>query len=128
MATQALPRRRTKRRKKTGLRWHAWWPLLLAIAATPFALKAAEILPLMGPSGIIRLRLLYPMALLAQQHLGLPEAVGETASQTLMYLQFPLYALLLIFIHHWKSFRTALITVVALHLLAAMAVWLLPSL
>ena len=45
-----------------------------------------------------------------------------------MYLQFPLYALLLIFIHHWNSFRTALITVVSFHLLAAIAVWLLPSL
>ena len=68
MATQALPRRRVKRKKKNSLRWHAWWPLLLAIAATPFAIKAAEILPLMGPSGLVRLRLLYPMALLAQQH------------------------------------------------------------
>lgn len=128
MATHALPRRRTTRRKKTGLRWHAWWPLLLAVVATPFALKAAEILPLMGPGGLVRLRLLYPTALLVQQHLGLPEAAGETASQTLMYLQFPLYALLLILVHHLRSFRFALITVVTLHLLAAVAVWLLPSL
>ena len=45
-----------------------------------------------------------------------------------MYLQFPLYALLLIFIHRLKSFRAALITVLGLHLLAAAAVWLLPSL
>ena len=128
MATQALPRRRTSRKKKTGLRWHAWWPLLLGIAVTPFALKAAEILPLMGPGGLVRLRLLYPMALLAQQHLGLPEATAETASQTLMYLQFPLYALLLILVHRIHSFRAACITVLALHLLAAAAVWLLPSL
>ena len=127
MATQALPRRRASRKKKRSLRWHAWWPLLLAVVATPFALKAAEILPLMGPGGLIRLRFLYPLALLAQQHLGLREAAGETASQALMYLQFPLYALLLILIHRTHSFRIALLTVLMLHLLAAAAVWLLPS-
>jgi len=102
-----------------------WWPLLLAIAATPFAVKAAEILPLMGPSGLVRLRLLYPFALLAQQHALLGEQLGESVSQALMYLQFPLYALLLIAVHRLRSLTTAVVLVLALHLLAAAALWLL---
>jgi hypothetical protein len=127
MATQALPRRRTATRRKKNIsrRWLAWWPLLLAIAATPFAVKAAEILPLMGASGLVRLRLLYPFALLAQQHLGLSETLGESVSQAMLYMQFPLYALLLILVHRMKSLTTAICVLLGVHLTAAVAVWML---
>jgi hypothetical protein len=127
MATQALPRRRTptRRKKSNSIHWFAWWPLLLAIIATPFAVKTAEILPLMGPDGLARLRLLYPFALLAQHHLGFGESLGESVSQALMYLQFPLYALLLIAIHRMKSFSAALCSVLGVHLIAAASVWIL---
>jgi hypothetical protein len=127
MATQVLPRRRTaaRRKKKNSLGWLMWWPLVVAIAATPFAVKTAEVLPLMGAEGLLRLRLLYPFALLAQQHLGLNEALGESVSQALLYLQFPLYAVLLIVVHRIKSFMTAVFVVVTIHLIAAASVWIL---
>lgn len=132
MATQALPRKRSvssrgRRKKKAGLHWLSWWPLAIALIALPFAVRTAEILPLMGAAGLTRLRLLYPFALLAQQHLGLSESLAESVSQALMYAQFPLYALLFIFVHRWKSFPVALCVVLALHLMAAAVVWLLHS-
>jgi hypothetical protein len=73
----------------------------------------------------LRLRLLYPFALLAQQHFGLSEALGESVAQAMMYLQFPLYALLLIVVHRMKSFMTAVLVVVTIHLIAAASVWIL---
>ena len=129
MATQALPRRRppTRRKKKSKAGWLAWWPLLLAIIATPFAVRAAEILPLMGPAGLVRLRLLYPFALLAQQHFGLTEARAETVSQVLMYTQFPLYSLLLMLMRRIKSIAAGLCVLLVVHLIAVAAVWLLPA-
>jgi hypothetical protein len=131
MATQALPRKRSvsnrgRSRKKTGMRWYAWWPLLLAIVVTPFAVKTAEILPLMGPTGLHRLCLLFPFAMLAQQHaLGLNEHTAETVSQMLMYLQFPFYGLLLVLLTRFKTLAAGIITVFVLHLTAAAAAWLL---
>ena len=121
MATQALPRRRPIRRKprRTSAGWLAWWPLLLAVIATPFAVRAAEILPLMGAGGLVRLRLLFPFPLLVQQHAGW--------SQGLMYTQFPLYAVLLVLVHRRRSFLSGLLLVIALHLVAVAAVWVLPS-
>lgn len=79
----------------------------------------------MGPVGLTRLRLLYPYALLAQQYLGEPN--GETASQVMLYLQFPLYACLLMLLHRLKSFPAALIIVLLFHFTAVAALWLLTS-
>ena len=128
MATQAMPRKRnsTRKRKKLGMRWYAWWPLAAGIVATPFAVKTAEILPLLGQAGLHRLCLLMPFALLAQQHqLGLSGHTAETVSQALLYLQFPLYGLLLVLFTRFKSLVSGIITVVCLHLIAAAAAWLL---
>ena len=128
MATQAIPRRRSgnRKRKKLGMRWYAWWPLVAGVVATPFAVRTAEILPLLGQAGLHRLCLLMPFALLAQQHqIGLSEHVAESVSQALLYLQFPLYGILLILIAHFKSFAAGMITVVLIHFVAAAAAWLL---
>ncbi len=121
MAPQAAPRRRPagRRKKKSSLRWSAWWPLLLAVVATPFAVRTAEILPLMGTTGLDRLRLLFPFALLVQQQYDV--------SQGLMYAQFPFYAVVLVLIRAKKSFLFALSFVIVLHLMALAAVWLLPA-
>ena len=128
MATQALPRKRptTRKRKKLGMRWYAWWPLIAGIVATPFAVRTAEILPLLGQAGLHRLCLLMPFALLAQQHqIGLGEHMAESVSQALLYLQFPLYGILLMLIAHFKSLAAGTITVVFIHFIAAAAAWLL---
>jgi hypothetical protein len=83
----------------------------------------------MGTAGLTRLRLLYPWPLLLQQHTGLAfgEEMGTTLSQALLYLQFPLYALLLMLIRRFKSFPMALGLLIVLHLGAAAALWLLPA-
>ena len=128
MASQAISRKRSvSNRGRSGsrsrLHWYDAWPLLLAIAATPFAVKTAEILPLMGIAGMHRLCLLLPFALLTQH---LPY-VSDAVSQVIMYLQFPVYGLLLIAMQAWKTMVAGFITVVFLHLTAAAAAWLLIS-
>src|SRR5271163_4914551 len=98
--TSILPKRkpaaRRKSRKKQTSGWLVWWPLILGIAATPFAVKAATLMALTGPDG---LRLLYPWMLLPKLHLfGLSDAVSDTVSQAMMYLQFPLYGFVAVLI------------------------------
>jgi hypothetical protein len=118
--TTAPPKRkpaaRRKNRKKKTSGWIAWWPLALGIAVTPFAVKAATLMALTGPDG---LRLLYPWMLLPKLHiLGLSDALADSASQAMMYLQFPLYGVAAIFAHRWKGAGAAILVVALLHVLA----------
>lgn len=118
------PKKRSRRKKKSA-GWLAWWPLLLGIAITPLTVRAAGILALTGPAA---LRMLYPFALLPAEHaIGLRDAIGETASQAMMYLQFPLYGLLLMLAMRWWRVGTALLAIAALHLAGAGALWALSS-
>ncbi len=73
----------------------------------------------MGATGLDRLRLLFPFALLVQQQ--------SAVSQVLMYAQFPFYAVLLMLIQAKKSFFLGLCVVILLHLVAVAAVWILPA-
>ncbi len=128
MAAQAIDRKRGvsnrgKSRRISRAHWYDVWPLVVAIAATPFAVKTAEILPLMGIAGMHRLCLLLPFALLAQHLLH----VSDHVSQAIMYLQFPFYGLLLIVLQAWKTLAAGVITIVFLHLTAAAVAWLLIS-
>ena len=85
----------------------AWWPLLVGIAITFAAVKMAEILPLMGAEGLLRLQLLYPYALLLKQpQLGLSEATSNNWSQIMLYAQFPLYGLYASIRTRWKPTRS----------------------
>jgi hypothetical protein len=105
--------------------WLAWWPLVLGIVVTPLAVRAAGILALTGPTA---LRILYPFALLPVEHVfGLRESLADTASQAMMYLQFPLYGLLLMLLMRWKPVWTALPVVLALHFAGVGALWALAS-
>jgi len=114
-----LPKRKpTKRRsrKKQTSSWIAWWPLVLGIAVTPIAVKAATLMALTGPDG---LRLLYPWMLIPKLHfLGLSDSLGDTLSQAMMYLQFPLYGLFAMLVHRWKGASSAVLQLTLLHLLA----------
>ncbi len=130
MSSQTLvrPRRsRTNKRKKaarTG--WVAWWPLVLGIAVTFAAVKMAEILPLMGSEGLLRLELLYPYALLLKQPLlGLTEQTSNSWSQIMLYSQWALYALYITVAMKWKPLWVALAQVAAIHLLGFGVLWLL---
>ena len=136
MNSQALARpkrsgtRRKKQKQAAGPRWGAgwigWWPLLVGIAVTLLTVKTAEILPLMGADGLLKLRLLYPYALLLQQpQLGLSEQTGDSLSQIMLYAQFPLYGLYTSLAMKWKPLWTALTQVAAIHLLGFGVLWLL---
>jgi hypothetical protein len=116
-----------RKRKKAGATgWLAWWPLLVGIAITFAAVKMAEILPLMGAEGLLRLQLLYPYALLLKQpQLGLPESTSNNWSQIMLYAQWALYGLYITVVMKWKPLWVALTQAAAIHLLGFAALWLL---
>ena len=116
------PAARRKSRKKQTSGWIAWWPLVLGIVVTPFAVKAATLMALTGPDG---LRLLYPWMLLPKLHLfGLSDSVGNGISQAMMYLQFALYGLVAVLIHHSKGALAAVVQLALVHLIAVGALFL----
>jgi hypothetical protein len=118
------PSRKSKRKNTRG--WIAWWPLLAGIAVTLAAVKTAEILPLMGAGGLLRLELLYPFALLLKQpQLGLPDSAGELWSQIMLYAQYPLYGVYASMATRWKPLWAVLMQLCAVHLLAFAVLWLL---
>jgi hypothetical protein len=130
MASQAeaLPRQRTPSRKKgksrAPLAWGIVWALVIAgIVAAYFTVRYAEVAPLLGQTGLFRLRLIAPLAMLAHQpQLGLPDALADTVAQVRMYAQFPLYGLLLGLLWRSAGFLRAASAVIVIHALAIGAV------
>lgn len=131
---EAYPRQKTAARRKNSrkspLAWGIVWALVLAgIVAAYFAVRYAEVVPLLGPSGLLRLRLIAPLAMLAHQpELGVPDAAADTIAQVLMYAQFPLYGFLLGILWRVVGFLRAASTVVLIHVLAVGAVMILSQL
>lgn len=131
---EAYPRQKTAARRKSSrkspLAWGIVWALVLAgIVAAYFAVRYAEVVPLLGPSGLLRLRLIAPLAMLAHQpELGVPDAAADTIAQILMYAQFPLYGFLLGILWRAIGFLRAASTVVLIHVLAVGAVMILSQL
>jgi hypothetical protein len=127
--TLARPKRSgttNRKKKKTQAGWVAWCPLLAGIAITLGAVKTAEILPLMGAGGLLRLQLLYPFALLLKQpQLGLSEQTSNSWSQIMLYAQWVLYGLYISIATRWKPLWTTLMQVAAIHLLGFGVLWLL---
>jgi hypothetical protein len=115
-ATSAAEKRRrpSARQKKSKRGLLNWWPLLLGIAVTPFAIHAASILALEGPSA---LRMLYPYVLLIKEPVfGLSSDLGNSLSQGMMYAQFPFYGLLMSLILRSKGPGFAIGSGILLHL------------
>src|SRR5271155_4707082 len=131
MSSQTIPRSRkpttrTRKKKKALAGWLAWWPLLAGIAITFAAVKTAEILPLMGAGGLLKLRLLYPYALLLKQpQLGLSEQTSDSWSQIMLYAQYPLYGLYASVATRWRPLWGVLMQLMVLHLLGFGLLWLL---
>jgi hypothetical protein len=127
--TLARPKRSgtsNRKKKKTQAGWMAWWPLLAGIAITLGAVKTAEILPLMGADGLLRLRLLYPFALLLKQpQLGLSEQTSNNWSQIMLYAQWTLYGLYATVVMRWKTLGHALVQIAVIHLFGCGVLWLL---
>ena len=131
---EALPRQRSGTRKKkgkapAGALWIVLVPLAAGVVAAWFAVRYAEVLPLLGPGGLFRLRLMAPLAMLAHQpQLGIPEATADSIAQALMYVQFPLYGLILSLVWRAAGFLRAALTLVLIHGLAVAAVMILAEL
>ncbi len=117
-------------RSKSPLAWGVVWALVLAgIVAAYFTVRYAEVAPLLGQNGLFRLRLIAPLAMLAHQpQLGIPDAMADTVAQVLMYVQFPLYGLLLGLLWRAAGFLRASSAVVLTHALAIAAVLVLAQL
>jgi hypothetical protein len=114
---------KSRKRKQSGGRvWLRAWPLVLGIVATPFAVRAAGVLALTGPTA---LRLLYPYMVLVQneaQHFSTEQA--EVLSQIVLYGQFPVYGLLWFGLSLWTVRAAGPLAVLLLHILgAAAAIW-----
>src|SRR5579883_2956310 len=102
-----------RKKKKTSATWSVWWPLLLGVLITPFAVRAAGVMALAGPAA---LRTLYPYVQLEQSPvLGFSGELASVLSQAMMYLQFPLYGLLFSLLLRRKGFGTALLTTAIIH-------------
>jgi hypothetical protein len=133
MSSQTLPRPKraagSKRKRKKaagGHGWMAWWPLLAAAVITPAAVKTAEILPLMGAAGLLKLQLLYPYALLLKQpQFGLSEQTSDTGSQIMLYAQWAFYGLYATLAMKWKPIWKVLMQVAVIHLMGFGVLWLL---
>ena len=132
MSSQTLPRpkragtskRKTKKTATPG--WMAWWPLLAGVAITFAAVKTAEIVPLMGAAGLLKLRLLYPYALLLKQpQLGLSEQTSDSWSQIMLYAQWVLYGLYATVAMKRMPLWKVLMQVAVVHLLGFSVLWLL---
>lgn len=94
-SSSAAPPRR-KRGARKGLArgwWKALWPVLIGIAITPFTVRLAGVLALEGPKAFA---LLYPwFDVLRSRVLHSPADLIGHAYQYMLYLQFPLYGLLM---------------------------------
>lgn len=113
MSPTATQRRPTTRRKKKAdvPAWMTWWPLVLGILITPVTVRAAGVMALAGPQA---LRMLYPWVQLMQNQ-AFPVEVAGTVSQAMMYLQFPVYGLLMSMVLRAKGFRLALLAAAIAH-------------
>ena len=115
------PRKRKGRKTRGFLA--VWWPLLLGVAATPFAIHTASIMALAGPSALITL---YPWVLLVKSPvLGVANGFGENLSQLLMYLQFPLYGLLMSLVLRARNLWMALASAATAHFAAVFILFLM---
>jgi hypothetical protein len=99
---------------------------MAGVAITFATVKTAEILPLMGAGGLLKLRLLYPYALLLKQpQLGLSEQTSDSWSQIMLYAQWVLYGLYATVAIRWKPTWRVLMQVALIHLLGFSLLWLL---
>lgn len=119
-SSAAVSRRKRGARKSVRGGWTALVPLLVGILITPFALRSASIVALAGPKAFA---LLYPwVEVLRSRALHLPAATVGTASEWMMYLQFPLYGLVAMLTWRAGRYLRAFITALILHFSGLVAV------
>lgn len=119
-SSAAISRRKRGTRKSARAGWMAVFPLLIGILITPFALRAASIVALAGPKAFA---LLYPwVEVLRSPALHFPANFAGTASEWMMYLQFPLYGLFVMLTWRARRYLRAFIIGLILHFSGLVAV------
>jgi hypothetical protein len=99
------------------------WPLLLGIAVTPFTVRAASIVALEGPKAFA---LLYPwVVVLRCRALHFPADLVGRSSEWMLYLQFPLYGLLMTLSYRAHRILRAFVIGLVVHFAGIMAIVLL---
>lgn len=122
----ALKKRQRRKRNQTAGGIIDWWPFVLGIALTPLALRAADYFALTGPAA---LEALYPYALLMRRHeIPLNFSAREQIAHAVMYLQFPVYGLLLMLTMRVRSFGSAFVQVLLVHIFGVGGLWMLNNL
>jgi hypothetical protein len=110
------------KKKKNTLSWFTLIPLLVCILVTPIALHMASVLALSGPDA---LALLYPWVQVVKSPLlRISADITMPVAQGIMYLQFPVYGLLMTWIMRSRQFMLALVTVAFVHGAGILAVYL----
>jgi hypothetical protein len=100
-------------KKKVSL-WLIWIPFVAGIAVTPVVVRMASVLALSGPGA---LTLLYPWAeIFRTPMVKITAEIGASVAQWAMYLQFPIYGLVVSWMMRKRSFGAAVIVVACVHL------------
>jgi hypothetical protein len=106
-------------KRKTNSSWWVVLPFVAGVLVTPATLRMASVMAL---SGVDALTMLYPwVEVVKSPVLG---GFGDTA-QWVMYLQFPVYGLVMTWIVRSRGFLAGLTTVILLHIGGIAAAFLL---
>lgn len=112
------PRRSTPARSRDFASLE-WWPVVIAIAITPFAVRAVYTLTLSGPWGP---RFVVPWTFLLQGHsLHMQETWADHLAEGVMYAQFPFYGLMAVLLHRQYRWSTTIAMIIVLHLVGFFA-------
>jgi hypothetical protein len=112
-----------RRSRKSSAGWVRWWPVIAGVVIAPLAVRAMDYLTFVGPWYA---RALAPWTFLLQgRSLGFPAGWGDHISEGVLYAQFPVYGLLLMLLHRRLGWLTSFGLLLALHLMAYGALFLI---
>jgi heme/copper-type cytochrome/quinol oxidase subunit 2 len=123
VATDSTKRKRRKpmAKKKNISSWWTAIPVVVGILLTPVAMRAADVLALSGPDALI---LLYPwVAIVKSPMLKVSADVTMQIAQWIMYFQFPVYGLIMMWLLRKGQSFGALIAVILVHSVGVTAVY-----
>jgi hypothetical protein len=101
-------------KRKNNSSWWVLLPLVVGVLVTPATLRMASIMAL---SGVDALTMLYPwVEVVKSPVLGGFADTAIPLAQWVMYLQFPVYGLMMSWLLRSRSFLTGLTAVIFLHI------------
>jgi hypothetical protein len=122
-STAQARKRRAARKSLSRGWWKSLWPFLIGIAITPFTVRLAGVLALEGPKAFA---LLYPwFDVLRSRVLHSPADLVGRSYEYMLYLQFPLYGLLMTFTFRAGRHLRAFIIGLSVHFVGLLLVIIL---